>query len=63
MTNHISVLYSAENYEPVSIALMVALLGGALAVGKMLYGTVADHIGTVRASLIFYVLVVAGGIF
>lgn len=62
MTNHISVLYSAENYDPGAIALMVALLGGALAVGKMLYGTVADHIGTIRASLIFYVLVAAGGI-
>lgn len=62
MTNHFSVLYSAENYEPGSIALMVALLGGGLAAGKMLYGVVADHIGTIRASLIFYFLVIAGGL-
>lgn len=62
MNTHVSVLYSAEKFSASSISLLVAILGGTIALGKLIYGAVADRIGTIPASLIFYVLVVAGGV-
>lgn len=62
MFSHVSVLYAAENYDAGAVSLLVAVLGGTIAVGKLIYGAVADKIGTLRASLIFYILVVIGGV-
>ena len=61
MYSHVSVLYVAEGYSAGSVSLLVAILGGTIAAGKLIYGAVADRIGMLRASLIFYTLVVIGG--
>ena len=61
MYSHVSVLYAAEDYAPGAVSLMVSLLGGTIAAGKLIYGTVADRIGMIRASFIFYTMVAVGG--
>ena len=46
MYSHVSVLYAAEDYAPGAVSLMVSLLGGTIAAGKLIYGAVADRIGS-----------------
>lgn len=59
---HLSVLYLTNGYTSAQIASLISVFGFALAVGKCVYGEIADKIGTYRASWIFYTLVTAGTI-
>lgn len=58
--SHISVIYSNSGFSSANIAIMVSLFGISLAVGKCLYGFVADRVGTYRAGWILYVFSFAG---
>ena len=60
VSSHISVLYGTEGYDTASIASMLSIFGVTLALGKCLYGVIADKIGTYRTSWIFHGLSLAG---
>lgn len=57
---HVSVLYNQLGFKSGDVTTMVSLLGFSLAIGKCVYGLIADKIGLYRASWILYTLAAAG---
>ena len=58
--SHMSVLYSGEGFSSSQISLLVSVMGLFLAAGKCAYGWIADKIGMLRASVMLYIMVIAG---
>ncbi len=60
LTSHVSVLYNAAGYDAATVALLLAIYGLFLAIGKCSYGAIADKIGTTRASILLYIMTLVG---
>ena len=57
---HLSVLYTSENYAPMTVAFLISVCGIVLTLGKVLCGEAADRMGGFRSSLLFLGLLFAG---
>ena len=60
LTNHLSVLYRSVGIDGSTVAALLSLMGGALVVGKLVYGEIVDRIKMYRASWLFYGMVIVG---
>lgn len=58
--SYISVLYQSSGFGNVEISWLLSVFGIALAVGKCVYGLIADKIGTYWSSWILYILAILG---
>lgn len=54
--SNVGVLYTTEGFDPVTVAMLVSLVGLALMAGKMAYGALADRLGGMLSTLILYVV-------
>ncbi len=59
-TSYLAVLFTSVGFTTESAAALVALCGGCLAASKLASGFVFDGIGTLKGSLLFFGLFVAG---
>ncbi len=61
--NHLSVLYSTEGADLVTVSSLISFVGLALTAGKILFGEVADRFGGKRAAICFCSILIAGEVF
>lgn len=60
LSTYISTLYKGAGFDSGTVAALLTVLGVALALGKCVYGQIADLIGTYKASWIMYILLLVG---
>ena len=58
--NHLSVLYSTEGADPLTVSRLISFVGLALTAGKVLYGELTDRMGGRRAAICFCSILIAG---
>jgi len=59
---HLSVLFTTEGFEPMTVAAIISAIGIALTASKILFGHSADKIGGCRTSVLFLMILFAGHI-
>lgn len=57
---HISVLYRTEGFSADQVSMLLSIAGGALIVGKCVYGVVNDRLGAFRSGFVFFPLYCSG---
>lgn len=60
--NHLSVLYSTEGANPITVSRLISFIGLALTAGKILYGEFADRMGGKKTALCFCGVLILGEI-
>ncbi|MBR5490965.1 MAG: MFS transporter, partial [Oscillospiraceae bacterium] len=60
--NHLSVLYTTEGLDPISVSRLISFIGLALTAGKILYGEFADRMGGRKTALCFCSVLIIGEI-
>ncbi len=60
--NHLSVLYSTEGADAITVSRLISFVGLALTAGKILFGQAVDRFGGKRASVGFCAILIAGEI-
>lgn len=58
--NHLSVLYSTEGADLVTVSSLISFVGLALTAGKILFGEVTDRLGGQKAALVFCSILILG---
>lgn len=58
--NHLSVLYSTEGADLVTVSGLISFVGLALTLGKILFGGVTDRVGGRKAAIIFCSILILG---
>ena len=58
--NYFSILLTSQGVDTLHAASLIAIMGLALTAGKFISGFIIDRIGTLRGSLILFVLMLAG---
>ena len=57
---HLTVYMTSMGYDPGAIAAAITVCGVALMLGKLLFGTIAEHIGNRRTHDVFGLILIAG---
>lgn len=58
--NHLSVLYSTEGADAITVSRLISCVGLSLTVGKVLFGEVTDRLGGRRSAICFCSILVIG---
>lgn len=61
--NHLPVYYAEIGFDSVQASLAISVIGGALIVGKCLYGYLVDKFGSYQINAVFYVILLGGLVF
>ncbi len=60
ISNHLSVLYQSVGYTSYQLSMIISLFGLSLAIGKFVYGELADLIGVFKACLVLFAIALLG---
>ncbi len=60
--NHLSVLYSTEGADPLTVSRLISFIGLALTAGKVLYGELSDRMGGRKTAICFCSVLILGEI-
>ncbi len=58
--NHLSVLYSTEGADPLTVSRLISFIGLALTAGKVLYGEFTDRMGGRKTAICFCSILIVG---
>lgn len=58
--SHLSVLYTSEGFDPMTVAAIISGVGIMITLGKLVYGQTTDRIGGCRSSLLFGGILLVG---